>query len=459
MTRRICRLFLLPQILIIEILSLWLTAESLARLDSATTDKRYRKGFLELLKSHLFISYGLSDSSEVLLSHYFEWLALRSVAVRRLAVSASDMSALNLSAPSSANTTMKLLGDRFQQLEELVVTGHWNVFSLVQRIVSPSRRLKTLQFSECNWLTYPRARKLLNMCQHSLLSLKLDGIGHIDGNLFVKLLPLCTHLTDIFVSRLVLTKVVLSAIQRYCPDIQSFAFQSCVIDHNSLVEFIRNYGTNSVVGEKITLNRTITVSSQSRKNLMQSPPHMSMRNQLSLIDISNSTGLRRDEIAQTIASCCNSVSSLLITGENFTPDHIDNAALMALASSCCHIRYFDLSRNDLLSHEALDYMAQHCIYLRTLVLNTCIGVTDMTIESICKYLHGLEYLDVSGCIKLTNDSLEYITRAKAPFRNSLRTLKLLACFRITSRTLLNEVLRRCRKLKMEHVAIDHKAFS
>eukprot|EP01032_Pedospumella_encystans_P017818 gene17818-20296_t len=63
--------------------------------------------------------------------------------------------------------------------------------------------------------------------------------------------------------------------------------------------------------------------------------------------------------------------------------------------------------------EAIASIVAHCLGLKTLILHSCRGVTDIAVESIALHCKQLQVLDLSWCDYVTDLSLQMLVRSSA----------------------------------------------
>lgn len=86
---------------------------------------------------------------------------------------------------------------------------------------------------------------------------------------------------------------------------------------------------------------------------------------------------------------------------------VDSLSLRSLADHCKVLEAVDLTACRQLKDEAICYLVQKCSRLKSLSLAVNANVGDMAVEEIAKCCPELEHLDLTGCLRVKNDSIRY----------------------------------------------------
>uniref|UniRef100_UPI00358E16E7 F-box and leucine-rich repeat protein 13-like n=1 Tax=Myxine glutinosa TaxID=7769 RepID=UPI00358E16E7 len=106
---------------------------------------------------------------------------------------------------------------------------------------------------------------------------------------------------------------------------------------------------------------------------------------------------------------------------------------------CCRHGHLDLSGCVQISFNGYSSVASCCSELRTLILNdlptltdSCLSLTDISSQFLARASQFLHYLDISGCVQLSNRSVKLFQNC----RNRLRMLIMLYCTGISRTAVL-----------------------
>lgn len=86
---------------------------------------------------------------------------------------------------------------------------------------------------------------------------------------------------------------------------------------------------------------------------------------------------------------------------------VDSLSLRSLADHCKGLESLDLTACRQLKDEAICYLAQKCSRLKSLSLAVNANVGDTAVEEIAKCCPELEHLDLTGCLRVKNESIRY----------------------------------------------------
>lgn len=110
-----------------------------------------------------------------------------------------------------------------------------------------------------------------------------------------------------------------------------------------------------------------------------------------------------------------------------------NSALKELGTNCLGLRELDLSGCRRIEDQGLRALAVGCTSLEKLCLSNCQSLTGATLKELCKNSRKLSILAVPGCIQLHDRDFE--TFHQAAFQNSLVTLDISGCVKISDRAI------------------------
>lgn len=86
---------------------------------------------------------------------------------------------------------------------------------------------------------------------------------------------------------------------------------------------------------------------------------------------------------------------------------MDSLSLRSLADHCKVLEAVDLTACRQLKDEAICYLVQKCSRLKSLSLAVNANVGDAAVEETAKCCPELEHLDLTGCLRVKNDSIRY----------------------------------------------------
>jgi len=85
---------------------------------------------------------------------------------------------------------------------------------------------------------------------------------------------------------------------------------------------------------------------------------------------------------------------------------VDSLSLRSLADHCGGaLRSVDLTACRQLKDDAICYLARKCPRLRSLSVAVNANITDESVEEVAKHCRGLEQLDLTGCLRVRNQSI------------------------------------------------------
>ncbi|XP_062222653.1 uncharacterized protein LOC133921690 [Phragmites australis] len=157
------------------------------------------------------------------------------------------------------------------------------------------------------------------------------------------------------------------------------------------------------------------------------------------------TGCRliTDNLLLALSKSCLQLEELGAAGCN----SITDAGISALADGCHHMKSLDISKCNKVGDPGVCKIAEFSSScLVSLKLLDCSKVGDQSICSLAKFCHNLETLVIGGCRNISDASIEGLAHACS---SSLRSLRMDWCLKITDMS-LRSLLSNCKLL----VAID-----
>ncbi|OLL25488.1 SCF E3 ubiquitin ligase complex F-box protein grrA [Neolecta irregularis DAH-3] len=146
------------------------------------------------------------------------------------------------------------------------------------------------------------------------------------------------------------------------------------------------------------------------------------------------TGLESitDDVLHMISESCQEIQGLNATNCKL----LQNGAVSSVALNCGQLRRVKFSGCELLTDEAVGAVVVHCPQLLEIDLNNCSKITDMSVGSILENLSSLREVRLAFCT-LISDTPFYTMQAES--YDQLRILDLTSCVRITDDSIQNIV--------------------
>lgn len=88
---------------------------------------------------------------------------------------------------------------------------------------------------------------------------------------------------------------------------------------------------------------------------------------------------------------------------------VDHLSLRSLADHCGALQSVELTACRQLKDDAICYLARKCVKLKSLSLAVNANITDESVEEVAKNCRGLEELDLTGCLRVRNPSIRWVT--------------------------------------------------
>ncbi|XP_057735357.1 F-box/LRR-repeat protein 4 [Arachis stenosperma] len=147
-----------------------------------------------------------------------------------------------------------------------------------------------------------------------------------------------------------------------------------------------------------------------------------------------------DGILEALSKNCHNLEKLGLQGCT----NITNYGLISLASGCQQIKYLDINKCSNVSDVGVSSVSRACSSsLKTLKLLDCYKIGDETILSLSKYCDNLETLIIGGCRDVSNDAIKSLAAAG---RSSLKNLRMDWCLNLSDSS-LSCILSQCRNLE------------
>ena len=434
----------LPTSLLVDVLSNWISTEDLGCLDSALLRcRKDRQIFEDTIHTPYFCSIGLSDRLVKRAGHqYILWLSRRNLRVKKLVVIAPHFQNF----PAVYNVILDTL--LVDNINELRIDGNGDLYNLVKLVIAKSKGVHHLSFANMPWLTYPRMRALLKVCNRTLSTLEIDTVKYLAGSHFVRLVPYFHNLHELKLGRIPLNAELLTELTTGCRKLTSVSFSSCAVNMESLVEFISSYA--GTVATRIYSGKS--TNAMLRKDLGTSTRlHTSC--QLQSLSLQHNTQINMTQIASCIAIHCKALRSLTLVGEYSTENALHTESVVLIAKHCNLLEYIDISKNNYITDEAIASIVAHCPGLNTLILHSCRGVTNIAVEYVAMDCKQLQVLDLSWCDHVTDRSLQTLACSSAEgVRKTLISLKINSCYRITLMRSVTDLVESCANLTVDNVS-------
>ncbi|XP_047321754.1 F-box/LRR-repeat protein 2 [Impatiens glandulifera] len=122
---------------------------------------------------------------------------------------------------------------------------------------------------------------------------------------------------------------------------------------------------------------------------------------------------------------------------------LTDIGLLNVAQSCHDMRNLNLAGCRHITNALLENLAKNCPNLEELCLEGCTRITDLGLTLLVGGCQKINYLSINKCSSITDAGISSISKS-CPF--SLRTLKMLDCFRIGDESILS-LAKYCRNLE------------
>lgn len=143
------------------------------------------------------------------------------------------------------------------------------------------------------------------------------------------------------------------------------------------------------------------------------------------------TGCRfvTDSILEALSKNCRNLEELVLQGCTSITDN----GLMSLASGCQRIKFLDINKCSTVSDVGVSSICNACSSsLKTLKLLDCYRIGDKSILSLAKFCDNLETLIIGGCRDVSNDAIKLLATA---CRNKLKNLRMDWCLNVSDSSL------------------------
>uniref|UniRef100_A0A8D3CGP3 F-box domain-containing protein n=1 Tax=Scophthalmus maximus TaxID=52904 RepID=A0A8D3CGP3_SCOMX len=129
-------------------------------------------------------------------------------------------------------------------------------------------------------------------------------------------------------------------------------------------------------------------------------PVVGQNQHLQRVDMSGCVCLTRQSLVAVSLSCMHLQHLGLAHCE-----WVDSLSLRSLADHCGGLHSIDLTACRQLKDDAICYLAKKCLKLTSLSVAVNANVTDDSVEEVAKNCRGLEHLDLTGCLRVRNQSI------------------------------------------------------
>lgn len=113
---------------------------------------------------------------------------------------------------------------------------------------------------------------------------------------------------------------------------------------------------------------------------------------------------------------------------------LTDKGLSVVAGGCSDLRSLRLTGCRLVTNGVLQALSKNCRNLEELVLQGCINITDSGLTELVNGCRGIKFLDVNKCSNIGDVGVLSVSEACA---SSLKTLKLLDCYKIGNASILS----------------------
>ena len=136
-----------------------------------------------------------------------------------------------------------------------------------------------------------------------------------------------------------------------------------------------------------------------------------------------------DHALQWIAEHCTGLQSLILNG----CWEITDTGLMIIFENCTNLKSFFLELGYRITDASIKSISTHCTGLHLFNVADCRQITDASIISISAHCTGLQLLNLTGCIQITDASIISIST----HCNGLHSLNLDCCNQITDASIIS----------------------
>ncbi|CAI8601720.1 unnamed protein product [Vicia faba] len=113
---------------------------------------------------------------------------------------------------------------------------------------------------------------------------------------------------------------------------------------------------------------------------------------------------------------------------------LTDKGLSAVAKGCCDLRILHLTGCRCVTDSILEALSKNCHNLEELGLQGCTSITDNGLINLASGCGRIKFLDIKSCSNVTDVGVTSICKASS---SSLKTLKLLDCYKIGDETILS----------------------
>ncbi|ESW14747.1 hypothetical protein PHAVU_007G014200 [Phaseolus vulgaris] len=113
---------------------------------------------------------------------------------------------------------------------------------------------------------------------------------------------------------------------------------------------------------------------------------------------------------------------------------LTDKGLSAVAKGCSDLRMLHMAGCRFVTDGVLEALSKNCRSLEELGLQGCTSITDNGLIYLASGCHRIRFLDINKCSNVSDVGVSSICRA---FSSSLKTLKLLDCYKIGDETILS----------------------
>lgn len=113
---------------------------------------------------------------------------------------------------------------------------------------------------------------------------------------------------------------------------------------------------------------------------------------------------------------------------------LTDKGLTAIAESCCDLRSLHLAGCRSVNDKVLEALSRRCNNMEELGLQGCTSITDSGLTSLVKGCRRLKCLDINKCSNISDIGICSVSVACS---SSLKTLKLLDCYKVRDESILS----------------------
>ena len=366
---------------IARLLSDWLTATDICRLDSALCCSKSRSRFLYSVCKHLKIYFGSPQNDISIDARCIHWLDLRNIDAREMEFN------IDFSSTETSCSPIEIFLQYFRCRTAAGGESDQN-----GKIVF--RRTQSLNFMKCNGVVDDIIIKACRVCP-ILRKLNLSGCKSISNVSLICISVGCPQLTELNLFNCsLLTDTGIISIAEGCKNLVSINIGWCQgITDKGLICLVSS--TNSIL--ELDIGGCSNLSDLSLEKIAE---HCPLLRRLNISYNSNFTDAGLSFFSKYRLHNLNFIhlgKCSLLTEEGFA----------VFAEVCPSLQELDLYSCDKITDIALSKIIDCCTTLSHLNISHCYQITDVGLVNLAERGKSLHYVSVCGCDLLTESGLLY----------------------------------------------------